>query len=326
MFFPSAMVAQTAENFDATSAEKPSKTPDAIAREMVAQDSALSGAFTAHFQIDVERDLPLGPDRGRHSMICKYAASDGTEALSVETQYEADPVYQPPGTPWLRDFDFDHDGNLIVGRTLREVSLFTADFNRTYQEEEKLRVSPKGKVVDQVRHVIVFEYPVGKRESLYHFDQFRMVAGRGFTTGVERLKPERTLPNGLEQFTSRVDYGSGSRGDWHLYVNAQNGNLVRQADMFFPARDRPSIHVENSGVIEKEGLALARDGTISYSIDREHEYVLQISVVDFSARADLEQLERIRAIVTPPFPPGTEIMDKRISPARRYPAPAHSGK
>jgi hypothetical protein len=294
---------------------------------MLSQHAALSQAFTAVFEIRVDKDFPLGPDRGGYTMTCRYTASQSTEALSVETRYDADPVYQPPGTPWMRDLDFDVDGNMIVSRKLREVSLSTADFNRTYQKEEMLLVSPSGEVVNAGSHVIVFKYPVGEREeSLYHFNKFAMVAGRGFKAELEGVKAERVLADGIHELACTVHYAPGSRGDWFLYVDPQEGNLVRKADMFFPGRDRPSTHVENRGIMRKDGLTLATGGSVSFRGDEEHSYVLNVSVIAFSAQADLELLDRIRAVVRGPYPPGTEIMDRTVVPSRRYPADQEAGE
>lgn len=323
----SSVFAQGGNGVAARSEQRPVSAQDALVREMLSQHAALSEAFTAVFEIRVDKDFPLGPSRGGYTMTCRYTASHGTEALSVETRYDADPVYQPPGKPWMRDFDFDEDGNMIVSRKLREVSLSTGDSNRTCQKEEMLLVSPSGEVVNVGRHVIVFKYPVGEREeSLYHFNKFAMVAGRGFKAELEAAKAERVLAKGVHELACAVEYGPGSRGDWFLYVDPQENNLVRKADMFLPGRDRPSTHVENSGVMTKDGLTLASAGFVSFRGDEEHSYVLKISVIDFAPRADFELLDRVRALVRGPYPPGTEIMDRTVSPSRRYPADEEAGE
>jgi len=322
----SVALATTENGVGARSEQRPISPQDALIREMLSQHAALSEAFAAVFEIRVDKDFPLGPDRGGYTMTCRYTASQSTEALSVETHYDADPVYQPPGKPWMRDLDFDVDGNMIVSRKLREVSLSTADFNRTSQKEEMLLVSPSGEVVNAGSHVIVFKYPVGERGSMYHFDHFTLVAGRGFRAELEGVKAKRVLADGIHELACTVEYGPGSRGDWFLYVDPQEGNLVRKADMFFPGRDRPSIHMENGGVMREDGLALASGGSVSFRGDEEHSYVLKVSVIDFSAQADLELLDRIRAVVRGPYPPGTDIMDRTAFPSRRYPADQEAGE
>ena len=302
---------------DPPSAEKPTNRPESVLPAMLVKDSVLSGVFTADFEIHIERYF-LGPDQGKETRICHYTASDAAAALSVETQWEGDPPYHAVDTPGYRQLDFDADGNLIVWRSLRKVSLSSPDFSRTYDVQEVLLIAPTGEVLSKARGPTVYEYPAGSRAHLYEFDQFRMAAGRGFTGEIEKLKAQRTLAGGVEELV--YDAPSG-RADWHLYVDIENSNLVRQANKFTSTFDRPSLHMENSGVIRKDGLALARDGSLSYAVgeqkDPMQDYILKITVLDFSTQADEKHLDGIRALVTPPFPPGTKIVDhKALFPQR----------
>lgn len=296
-------------------AEELANPADPVPREMVAQDSLLSGAFTAVFEIRLERNL-LGPDKGRHTKVCHYTASDAAVGLTVETQYEGDPPYHPVNTlgystSGYRPLDFDHDGNLIVWRSLRKVSLSTANFNRLSDEQEVLTIAPSGEVVGKARGPTLYEYAVGSRANFYEFDQFRMAAGRGFTSQIEKLKAQRTLVNGIQQLVFDAPFGPEVRADWYLYVDPENNNLVRQADRFSRTFKRPSLHMENRGVIRKDGLTLAMEGSLSYALDEQQDYILKVTVVEFSAQADQKHLDQIRPLVTGPFPPGTDVRDHR---------------
>ena len=300
-------------------AEEPANPADSVPREMVAQDSLLSGAFTAVFEIEVEKNF-LGPDQSRATKVCHYTASDAAVGLTVETKYEADPPYRPVNTPGYsayRPLDFDRDGNLIVWRSLRKVSLSTAHFNRLYDEHEVMRIAPSGEVLSKARGPEVYEYAVGSRANFYEFDQFRMAAGRGFTSQIEQVKAQRTLVNGIQELVFDAPFGPEVRADWHLYVDPENNNLVRQADRFSRTFKRPSLHMENRGVIRKDGLTLAMEGSLSYALDEQQDYILKVTVVDFSAQADKKHLDQIRALVTGPFPPDTKIVDhKALFPQR----------
>lgn len=293
---------------DATSPEGETNRADPVTREMLDQDSILAAAFTAAFEIHIERNL-LGPDKGRHTKVCHYTASDSAVGLVVETKYETDPPYRTGDSPGYRPLDFDADGNLIVWRSVSKLSFSTADLNRTYDEQETMIIAPNGTVLSRTSGATVYEYPVGSRANLYEFDQFRMGAGRGFTSEVQEPKKRRTLISGIEELVFDARFGPELRGDWHLYVDTTSTSLVRQADRFDPKAERPSLHVENNGVIQKDGLVLAKEASLLYAIGERQDYILRVTVVDFSAQADKEKLGRLRALVTEPFPPGTKILD-----------------
>jgi len=262
----------------------------------------------------------LGPDFGKHVEVCRFSTAGGVRALSGETRYEHDPEFRPRGPGGHDGMDYDSDGNLIVWRPLRKSGLSTPEFNRVLDEQENLLIAPNGEVLRRLQHSTLYLHDIGDPNSTFEFDQFRRATGRGLSPYLQTVNSAERRSDGLEELRCAGSGGPGMTGEWHLLVDAEAGQLVREASFFRADRDSPSLRVRNSGLFRKEGIALAAQGVLTYTLGPGHDLELTITVRDLAARADDELVEQLRARLTAPLPDNASIMDERRGASKTCPS------
>ena len=277
-------------------------------------DRACSGTFEL---ARPGRVLP-GPEFGKHVEVCRFSTASGVRALLGETQYEHDPEFRPPGSPDYAGLDYDSDGNLIVRRPVRKTALSTPEFNRVLEEQERLLIAPNGEVLTRLQYSTLCLYDIGSPNSTYEFDQFRRATGRALSPYLQTVNSAERRSDGLEELRCAGSDAPGMTGEWHLLVDAEAGQLVREAKFFPPDRDSPVLRVRNSGLFRKEGIALAAQGVLTYALGPGHDLDLTITVRDLTARADDELVEQLRARLTAPLPDNARIIDERRGESKVY--------
>ena len=272
-------------------------------------DSALDDPMTVVFEISVPFSL-LGPDQGLHREKCTFTATRDARAMIVETVYDRDPVYHQPGTGGTDPREFDEQGDLFLSRSVRKQALSAADINIMSDEQEKFRVAPDGTVLKLGRHVQLYRFPIGSPDSVYQFDQFRLAVGRGFAKYLRNVRSERVVDDTRLELIAAGRYSSGFTGEWKLLLEeAQDTNLVRQAEFFAEGNPTPIIKIKTSGWLSRGDIALASQGWISYTGGHDRDFILDVRVLDISTDPDSKQLAELRKLLSAPVPADVTVID-----------------
>lgn len=293
-------------------------------RSLTALDSALDRPITVVFEISVPFSL-LGPDVGPHREKCTFTATRDVRTMIVETQYDRDPIYHQPGTGGADPSDFDNQGNLLVSRSIRKQALSTAEINIMSDEQEGFRVAPDGTVtvLEQSRHVSLYRFPIGSPDSLYQFDQFRLAVGRGFAKHLRNVRTERVIDDKRRELVADGNYSSGFTGEWKLLLEqAEDTNVVRQAEFFVEGNPNPIRKVKTAGFLRRGEIALASEGWISYTRGQDRDFILNVRVLNISPDPDMKQVAELRKALSPPFPAETKIIDMGAEPSPQTTGPA----
>jgi len=245
------------------------------------------------------------PNQGMVYMDCETTwLKEDTFAMKIQYYYEHLPVYGRIRTHNYAGYDY-RDGNLIVWRTLEAYILFSPDRNDTLEKVRVFYVDPNNKIVDMGDNIKLHRFKIGDTNNKYRFNQFEMATGRGFSKHLTSNISITSQPPRLTEITSQ-DSWLGVGGRWKLTIDPVSDNLVRGAIFTMNAATRPSVEVTTGGVIEKDGIKMAKYGTVKYSSDLE----LDIEVTDISKIIGKNDLyEGVAARLNEPLPKGAGIID-----------------
>jgi len=274
------------------------------------KDKLFNGGYTIAFIMAKKANM-LDPNQGMVFIDCEATfTKDVNFAMKMDYNYQHPPIYTPPESYVYKPFDYDEEGNLIVWRRVKTYVLSNPDRNDTLEELEVFFVDSEVKLVDKGKNtnISLLRFPIGSPDNTYLFDQFKLAIGSGFSEHLGKVVSVKTLPVGFLEVTSQGSHGPALQGRWELTLDPNSDYLVREATFTMDGMDRPSIVTTSSGVVEKDGIKLARYGTFKYSnlLDISVE-VTGISKVVGPNKLYDEVLSRLNA----PLPRGSQIMDRR---------------
>ncbi len=258
-----------------------------------------------------KRAIRHDPNQGMVIMDCKVSLTS-EESFSMKTvnYYEKEtPVFAHPGTAGYSNWDYDHDGNLIVWRILESYILFTPNRNERIQNIKVYRVDPNGQLAREGNiKKMLHRYPIGNRGNTYEFDQFLLSTGRGYSSELNSITSVKTLPSGLIRVTANRSSDKGFGGTWELTVDPNTDYLVRKGVFTRTGADKPTRVVTSDGLIVKDGLKISKYGTYKYSVLPE----VSFEVTEISKIIGPNELyNEVLSFMNSPLPTGTSIVDLR---------------
>lgn len=304
-------------------------------------DAVLEGEFSATFEMGIPEEF-RNPDCAQETTICTYTSIDGIKGLSQIYSYDRDLPYQGTGGRGCQVSTSLPNGALYFWRGLREDKLWSNDVSVKYLESEPLMVSPEGLVISpegvvtcQGPHTYLEKHSLGNFKSMPVFDKFQMALGRGFSKHLQRVKSDRLLTNGLRELVVDGQWGEASPGEWVLRVATDvDPPLVREAEFFgthgvrwtkcaddltdgSPWRGICLVHdpylcIQNTGTVECDNFSFGEKGSILYSPNSpypDEAHGVDLTLVDFSTKADQVHLNRLRARLSGLFPFRTYMID-----------------
>lgn len=233
--------------------------------------------------------------------------AEGAFAMKSTTYYEQPPVYRPLGSAGYKPSDY-HNGNLIVWRSLEEHILSVHDRNDMLQKLTNYLIDPNDQIVETGDNVLLYRFPIDKPYSMYQFNQLEIAMGRGFSKHIGTVKSAKSLSSGLLKVTSQGSHGPGLKGTWELTIDPKSDYLVREALFTCYGMDKPSSIVTSDGVIEKDGIKLAKSGVRKYPNVLEY----SVHVTDISKVVGPNRLyEEVLSCLNSPLAHGAQIVDWR---------------
>lgn len=248
------------------------------------------------------------PNQGMVFRNCEATWTDQAFAMKITNHYEHPPVFAPPGSARdYRAFDY-YEGNLIVWRTLEKYILSSPDRNDTINKLRSFLVDPNGQIVQTGNNILVHRWPIDKPYSTYQFKYYQLPTGRGFSRHLGNVTSVKSLTSGLMKVTSKGSFGPSWQGTWELTVDPNADHLVREAIFTVEGQHEPIKTVTSSGVMEKDGIRLAKYGTYR-SVSG---FELSVEVTGISkVVGDNKLYEEVLSNLNSPLPPGSQIMDHR---------------
>ncbi|MBA3311917.1 MAG: hypothetical protein H0T47_01300 [Planctomycetaceae bacterium] len=237
----------------------------------------------------------------------KYSWSDGRHAL--EQSFDPpnfDPSRADPGKPKTMTVIAKSKALTLEGRDV--TGLFSSHAELTINSEDKVtKTSP-------VHNLILLNNPGDATYVMWYYP-ILWTAGRGFSRHIDVFtEVEPPEPSGLIPVK-----GTGwlwqkkQEGHWELLLDPEAGYLVRRAAFFSQDKDKPKVVVENDNI--------QRDGECYYPTAGVLEYKDITYKVQFEAASldtDAQLFQEARNHLTEPFPPGSQIIDKRTEPEDSY--------
>ena len=247
------------------------------------------------------------PNQGEIFMNCESTwMGENIFAMKVIYEYEHNPIYAPRGICNYTGYDYDNKGNLIVWRTLEKDIISTPDRNETLEKIRVFFIDPNNKIVETGDNIQVHRFKIGDTNNKYQYNQFELATGRGFSKHLGVDASITLLPPRLTEITSRGSWYGSSQGNWKLTVDPVSDNLVRGAIFTMNTATRPSIEVTTSGVIEKDGIKMAKFGNVT----RSSASTLNIEITGISdATGGNELYKEVSSCLNQPLPKGAGIID-----------------
>jgi len=265
--------------------------------------------YKISFAIATQHNQFNDPSQGMVLMDCTVTRTEEGCAMKITNHYEHPPVFATRTKPGdgsghdYRGFDYDHNGNLIVWRTMGKYILSTPNRNDTLEKVRVFLVDPNDQIVETGDNIKLHRWPIGSLDSMYEFRQFQLGAGRGFSKHLGAVKSIDNLPSGLKRVKSK----DKSTGNWELTIDPSSDYLVRKAFLTKEGMDEPTIEVTSSGVIENDVLRIAEYGTYKSSMLK-----LSFEVADISKVVGRNELyEEVQSFLNEPLLKGASIIDLR---------------
>jgi hypothetical protein len=248
------------------------------------------------------------PNQGMHFIDCNATwTTEGYFVMKKTNHYEHQPVFAPPGSRGYKFYDY-YDDNLIVWRTIEEYVLSSPERNDTLEKVKVFFVDPNNRIVQTGDNIMLHRWPINNPYSTYQFKYYQFPMGRGFSRHLGSVKSEKSLSSGLLKVTSQGSHGPGLNGTWELTIDPNSDYLVREAIFTMEGELKPTKVITSSGVIENDGIRLAKCGTYKSSSGFE----LSIKMTDISKVVGPNKLyEEVLSCLNSPLPPGTSIIDHR---------------
>ncbi|MBN2456450.1 MAG: hypothetical protein JXB29_07965 [Sedimentisphaerales bacterium] len=249
------------------------------------------------------------PNQGMVFRNCEATRTDQAFAMKITDYYEHPPVFAPPGSPRnYRAFDYDPDGNLIVWRSLEKYILSEPARNDSIEKVRVFFVDPNGQIVRTADNILFHRWRIDKPYSTNQFKYYQLPTGRGFSRHLGNVASVKSLTSGLMKVTSKGSCGPSWQGTWELTVDPNADYLVREAIFTTEGQHKPIKTITSSGVVEKDGIRLAKYGTYRSSSGFE----LSVEVTDISKVVGENELyEEVLSHLNSPLPPGSQVMDRR---------------
>jgi len=265
--------------------------------------------YMISFVIATQDNQFRDPNQGIIFMDCEATRTKKSFfSMKIISNYEHIPIFAPVGSRNYRPFDYDHDGNLIVWRSLEKHILSDANCNDTLEKLRVFFIDPNGQVVKTGDNTLLHRWPSGDPDNIYQFRQFQLAMGRGFSRHLGIVTSLKSLSSGGIKVKSEGSYGQGLNGSWELILDPNSDYLVREALFTMDTAPKPTIIVTSTGVMMKDGIKIAKHGTFKYSNSLEASF----EVTDISKVVGPNLLyEEVLSRLNSPLPPGSLISDLR---------------
>ena len=194
-------------------------------------------------------------------------------------------------------------------------AIFSPQRNESRQELIGYVITPDGDVTAYTNSSTAVEkYKIGDRNSIYFFDRFRNVTGRGFAQYLKRIasRAER-LPSGNTWSVEAVgNYSTWLDGRWAFKYEEGSGYLVREASFTPKGREKALLVVANSATVECPGLKIAASGAETYG-DTHRTEIQVLSLTNFTSSDVIKsKCAPMLELMDAPVPPGkVDILDRR---------------
>ena len=200
---------------------------------------------------------------GAQISVCEVLWTNGFALMNSARSYEHDPVFRVAPRSGLRSDFNDHEGNLVVRRSLSQFILLSQDRNEVRDDFSVFRVRPDGTftVATNSYHTLQ-KYPIDNRNSIFQFDRFILTVGRGFGKHLDQIISHEKGAD-LNTLEAMGTYGRSLKGKWRINYERQAGHLVRAASFTAGKSDKPSFEIINSGLVGCPGLSLAASGSFT---------------------------------------------------------------
>jgi hypothetical protein len=252
-------------------------------------------------------------DQGQHLSSCDVVWTRNWVAMKIADTYEQNPVFRPPGTTGYQPLDYDAQGNLNLWRPIARYVLSTRDTNETYDVSAMYTLGPDGRAVATNTYTKVSRFPVGDRNNLYIFDQFRMATGWGFGSLLTRITATTPAPShtGCNLIEAVGSYGKGLSGKWVIICEAGDDPLIREAQFLVDGSGEPLVSVSDSGVLTAPGLRIALSGSFRSGRYESNFQVLNAESLDASSINRDPLFKEISARLAAQLPAESETLDFR---------------
>lgn len=287
-------------------------------RERDGRGAETTTLVTSLTQVSSRRD----PTQGEYTRSCVIVSGPEGVGMESASAFPGPPEYRRPDAPgYVADIDFDHEGNLIVWRTMRTAALSSSEFNQRYERLRKHRVHPSGVVIEEEDFHRLRQFPAGSWSAVSDAEAALWAAGRGLTRKIGRAHSATAQPDGTIEL--RASGAEDFSGFWVITVDPAHDWLVRRATFVAPDDLRPVVLVSTEGVVEGEGVRVAQTGSVRYRVTQGRDYEIKASVVRAERGDGRLETERIRQAARPSLPPGeSEVIDYRTDPPTKM-RPGH---
>lgn len=275
--------------------ESPGEYPAVVWDNVAQGDLQLDRVSGCSFAIRIPVESSPADD-GSKTKACRVEGSSGRWAMDVAFSYTAAPRFRPSPRAH-RTINYDEYGNLIVWRPSSKSAYIGGEVNSAVTLEWLLHVRSDGYVIDEnLSTRFVTHYPGWSREGFVEMYQFSMASGRGYAQYLTDMEESRELDDGRIEFTGPGHhYMPFLKSYWRVIVDPAARHLVRFAECYgIERRGEPILRVETEGMIEKEGLAFAERGVLTYVRESgARDYNLHITILDVRVAPDLNFISRI---------------------------------
>lgn len=268
-----------------------------------------SAGYKISFSVIMQYHPLQDPNQGVVFMDCEVTwPQKEAFAMKINYNYEHPPIFVPPNSEGYTTRDYDENGNFMIVRPLEEHILSEPNRNDSLQRVKRFVVDPNGRIVRTYDHATLWRWSLDRPYSVYQFNQLQIAMGRGFSKHLGTVKSAKSLSSGLVKVTSKGSQGPGFEGRWELTIDPNSDFLVREAVFTPDGMNKPITTVTSSGVMEKDGIMLAKYGTLKYSNFPHY----SIEVTDISKVVGPNKLyEEVLSRLNSPLPPGASVIDLR---------------
>jgi hypothetical protein len=245
------------------------------------------------------------PNQGLVDIEYEFTYTGSAFAMKKTYNYEHPPVFSSD----YQSLDYDKKGRLIVWRPMKMYILSNDERNDLFEERSVFLVDPNGQIESAGCGPALQRYPVDMPYNMYQFQVFKNAMGFGFSKHLGTLSSADTLSTGQMKVVSRGSYGSALPGTWELTVDPDSDHIVRDAVFKTDFLNRPSLVVTTSGIISKDTIKLAKNGSFHRLGSN---YKANIEVTGISKVVGPNPLyEEVVSQINSPLPPGAQIADCR---------------
>jgi hypothetical protein len=268
-----------------------------------------AGGYRISFIVLTQVNPFNDPNQGKVFRDCKTTwTKEGAFAMKIANHYEHPLVFGQIGSRNYRAVDYDDKGNLIVWRTLDEYVLCTPDRNDTLEKVRAFLVDPNGQILETSNNTMLYRWPIDKPYSIYQFKYYQFPMGIGFSRHLGTVTSAESLSSGLVKVTSKGSHAPSVPGAWELTIDPNSDYLVREAFFTMEGQLEPTNVITSSGIIEKDGIKLAKYGTCKSG----NLFEISVNVTDISKVVGPNKIyDEVLSHLKEPLPSGTSIVDLR---------------